>query len=103
MTQNASHTQRELFPVSELSPVLHEQPRTVPEAIAAGHKTPLGANPFLWSSNFWEAFNLGQYLAQRGISPDGFRKSRGSKFVNATGLVIEYHYDAAGWCLSSNR
>ncbi len=87
MTQNASHMQRELFPVSELSPVLHDQPRTVPEAIAAGHKMPLGANPFLWSSNLWEAFNIGQYLAKRGISPDGFRKSRGSRYVNNAGLL----------------
>ena len=101
MTQNASHTQRELFPVSELSPVLHEQPRTVPEAIAAGHKMPLGANPFLWSSNLWEAFNIGQYLAKRGISPDGFRKSRGSRYVNNAGLVLKYHYDAAGWFLEA--
>jgi len=74
-----------------------------PEAIAAGHKTPLGANPFLWSSNLWEAFNIGQYLAKRGISPDGFRKSRGSRYVNNAGLVLKYHYDAAGWFLEANR
>jgi hypothetical protein len=67
----------ELFSSADLPAVPSAEPRTVPEAIAAGHSRPDAANPFLWSSILWEAFNIGQYLRKRRISPDGFRKVHG--------------------------
>ena len=93
----------ELFPRPELASTPVTRPATVPEAIAAGHSRPCAENPFLWSSNLWEAFNLGQYLRGRGMAPDGFRKSRGSTYINRNGLIIKYHYDRQGWFLSANR
>jgi hypothetical protein len=96
-------TQPELFPVAELGSAPVVLPNTVPEAIAAGYARPSAENPFPWSSNLWEAFNLGQYLHGRRIVPEGFRKSRGSKYRNRDGLIIEYHYDRHGFCLTANR
>jgi hypothetical protein len=98
---NAAQT--ELFTDLPSTPVSVQTPRTVPEALTAGHAAPLADNPFLWSSTLWEAFNLGQYLAQRGLDAHGFRKSRGSKYVNAAGLIVQYYYDRSGWCLTANR
>ena len=73
----------ELSPRPELASTSVTRPATVPEAIAAGHSRPCAENPFLWSSNLWEAFNLGPYLHGRGIAPGDFRKSRGSTYMGS--------------------
>lgn len=95
-------TQTELF-TTNLGPLPVGLPQSVPEAVATGHASPEAANPFLWSSDMWEAFNLGQYLRKLDISPEGFRKSRGSSYVNKSGLIVKYHYEGASWFLMPNR
>ena len=95
-------TQTELF-AADLGPLPVREPQSVPEAVTAGHASPEAANPFLWSSDMWEAFNLGQYLNKHGMSPEGFRKSRGSSYANKSGLIVKYHYEGASWFLMPNR
>jgi hypothetical protein len=89
-------TQTELFPAAEITSAADRLPNTVSEAVASGYRRPCGQNPFPWSSTLWEAFNLGQYLRGRGLAPEGFRKSHGSKYLNSNGLIVEYHYDRHG-------
>lgn len=93
-------TQTELFPASDLGSAPITEPHTVPEAIAAGFASPGSGNPFLWSSTLWEAFGLGQHLHRHGYSAEGFRKSRGSSYLNAHGLRFRFFYDAGMWCIA---
>jgi hypothetical protein len=77
MTQNASHTQRELLPSANYLLFFMSNRARFPKRLRQAIKHRWALILFLWSSSLWEAFNIGQCLAKRGISPDGFRKSRG--------------------------
>ena len=100
-------TQAELFTPTETVSTEAKAPDTIPEAMAAGYENPKADNPFMWSSCLWEAFLIGQYLRERGLSVDGFRKSRGSSYVNRSGLVVKVLYERRGgtasWGITANR
>jgi hypothetical protein len=93
-------TQKELFAPAETVSTEAKAPNTIPEAMAIGYDNPHAANPFVWSSSLWEAFLIGQYLRCRGLSMDGFRKSRGSSYVNRNGLNVKVIYDRRGGTMS---
>ena len=54
----------------------HDNSRVLSEGSIVGQR----------SSTLWEAFTLGQHLRRHGHSMEGFRKSRGSSYVNARGV-----------------
>jgi hypothetical protein len=89
-------TQAELFTPAETVSSEAKAPDTIPAVIAMGYDNPTAANPYYWSSSFWEAFLIGQYLRDKGLPVDGFRKSRGSSYVNRSGLVVKVLYDRRG-------
>jgi hypothetical protein len=93
-------TQAELFTPAETVSREPKAPDTIPEVMAMGHENPHAANPYYWSSTFWEAFPISQYLALRGLPVDGFRKSRGSSYVNRNGLKLTVVYDRRGGTMS---
>jgi hypothetical protein len=65
-----------------------------------GNRTP--SIPSSGQAHFGKPSTLGQHLQRRRIDPDGFRKTRGSVYVNGDGLVFKYRYDRHGWFLGSN-
>jgi hypothetical protein len=62
-------TQAELFSPAETVSTDVKAPSTIADAMTAGYENPKAANPFLWSTTLWEAFQIGQYLHSRGINP----------------------------------
>jgi hypothetical protein len=100
-------TQAELFSPTETVSQEAKAPDTIPAVMAMGYDNPKAANPYYWSSSFWEAFLIGQYLREKGLPVDGFRQSRGSSYVNRSGLVLKVAYDKRGgtasWAIIANR
>ena len=56
-------------------------------------------NPFLWSSRLWEAWELGDYLAEKGTilgDPKQWERGRGHNFRNANGFTYRLWYSKGG-------
>jgi hypothetical protein len=96
-------TQAELFSPTETVSTEVKAPSAIADAMTAGHDNPKAANPFLWSSTLWEAFQIGQYLHSRGINPPftAFRKVSGSIYANPRAdLSVKVIYDRRGGTMS---
>ena len=49
------------------------------------------ANPWLWSSRMWEAFEFGYYLNEKGMTLRTYERGRGNTFRNDDGAVFKLH------------
>lgn len=56
-------------------------------------------NPYLWSSYMWEAWELGDYIHEKGLTlgaPGHWERGRGNTYRNADGLTLKLHYGKSG-------
>ena len=52
-------------------------------------------NPYLWSSRMWEVWELGDYLAEKGMTlgdNSNWERGRGNTYRNRDGLIVKLWY-----------
>jgi hypothetical protein len=98
--------QTELFPAADLGAAPPKEPRSLKEAMAAGHRSPARSIPMNGRAPCGRLSTSGNTRAAKGLRRTDFA-SRAvppylSTYVNRDGLTVEYHYDSAGSarCLS---
>jgi hypothetical protein len=50
------------------------------------------ANPWLWSSRLWEAFEFGYYIHEKGLVLRNYERGRGNTFRNDDGGSFKLWY-----------
>ena len=66
------------------------------EAYRAGYFHRGAANPHIWSSTMWEAWEIGKYFQQNGLGYFNIKKAMGSSYKVEDGKQVSILYGKKG-------
>ncbi len=68
----------------------------IAEAFRAGYFARGAANPNIWSSTMWEAWEIGKHFQQKGLGYFSISKTRGSSYKVEDGRTASILYGKKG-------